>query len=326
LAPRTIRPVLVVAAGALALGLFAVPAHASIISPRAAHSPNADDIRTAYWVMLGVAVLLGLAIHVALFAAIGRYRARRGTRPAQYTAGHGVFRRAALPLVALAVAIFVFGVVMTTDVRSVPSGTAAPAQASGVLTAQVGVTGLPEQPAAKAAETASSGPTTTSGSGGSSGETANALPANGGPLEIRAVGQQWLWRFDYPNSGAPGPPFNTFSYNQLVVPVNTVVILDLESTDVIHRWFVPALGGQADAVPGETNQTWFRADREGIYPGQSTSYSGTGYSAMRIWVKVVSPEAYQTWIQKKTQAIQTAQNYVQKRVSDQSVVGGVTLP
>ena len=60
----------------------------------------------------------------------------------------------------------------------------------------------------------------------------------------------------------------------------------------MHRWFIPALGGQVDAVPGKTAETWFRADREGVYQGQSTFFSGSAYSVMRAWVRVVSPDAY----------------------------------
>ena len=75
------------------------------------------------------------------------------------------------------------------------------------------------------------------------------------PLKIEATGQQWLWRYDYPNGA--------FSYYKLVVPVDTAVELDLVSTDVVHTWNVPDLAGKRDAVPGKTNHVVFRADEEG---------------------------------------------------------------
>ena len=66
---------------------------------------------------------------------------------------------------------------------------------------------------------------------------------------IDAIAQQWLWRFEYPG-GTPG--HRTFTYGELVVPVDTPVILDITSTDVLHSWWVPALGGQVQATPGDT--------------------------------------------------------------------------
>src|SRR5262249_3907280 len=64
----------------------------------------------------------------------------------------------------------------------------------------------------------------------------------GKTLDIKATGQQWLWRYQYPNEA--------FTYYKLVVPVDTAVDLDLVTTDVIHTWDVPSLAGKADAVPG----------------------------------------------------------------------------
>ncbi len=107
-----------------------------------------------------------------------------------------------------------------------------------------------------------------------------AAPIKGGPLQIDAVAQQWVWRFFYPGgptgSGARtsydpnasvAPGNRTFTVNELVVPVDTPVVLNITSTDVLHRWFVPTLGGQVDAVPGQVSHTWFRADETGILPG-----------------------------------------------------------
>jgi cytochrome c oxidase subunit 2 len=87
--------------------------------------------------------------------------------------------------------------------------------------------------------------------------TAGLQASSSAPLRIAATGQQWLWRYDYPNEA--------FSYYKLVVPVDTAVELDLVSTDVVHTWDVPELAGKRDAVPGKTNQVVFRADEEGTY-------------------------------------------------------------
>jgi cytochrome c oxidase subunit 2 len=122
------------------------------------------------------------------------------------------------------------------------------------------------------------------------------------PLRIEATGQQWLWRYDYPNE--------TFSYYKLVVPVDTTVAVDLVSTDVIHTWFVPELAGKRDAVPGKTNRVVFRADELGTYEGGSATLSGQGYGAMRTAVEVVSPDDYEAYLKTQKADIQAAQDRV----------------
>ena len=125
---------------------------------------------------------------------------------------------------------------------------------------------------------------------------------DGAPLRIAATGQQWLWRYDYPNEA--------FSYYRLVVPVDTEVVLDLVSTDVVHTGDVPALAGKRDAVPGRTSQVVFRADEEGTYFGQSATLSGQAYAAMRTAVEVVSPAEYEDFVETTKDDIQAAQDRV----------------
>ncbi|MDX6608446.1 MAG: cytochrome c oxidase subunit [Solirubrobacterales bacterium] len=131
---------------------------------------------------------------------------------------------------------------------------------------------------------------------------AGLASAKSKPLEIEATGQQWLWRYGYPNSA--------FSYYKLVVPVDTTVELELVSTDVIHTWDVPELAPKRDAVPGKTNQVVFRADEEGSFDGDSASFSGQAYAAMRTEVEVVSPEAYEEFVKQQKADIQAAQDRV----------------
>jgi cytochrome c oxidase subunit II len=132
--------------------------------------------------------------------------------------------------------------------------------------------------------------------------SAGLASAKSKPLKIEATGQQWLWRYDYPNEA--------FSYYKLVVPVDTTVELDLVSTDVIHTWDVPELAAKRDAVPGKTNHVVFRADEEGIYDGQSATFSGQAYAAMRTEVDVVSPEEYEAFIKQQKTDVQAAQDRV----------------
>ncbi|MCW2987487.1 MAG: coxB [Solirubrobacterales bacterium] len=132
--------------------------------------------------------------------------------------------------------------------------------------------------------------------------SAGLVAAKSAPLTIKATGQQWLWRYDYPNGA--------FSYYKLVVPVDTAVELELLSTDVVHTWDVPDLSGKRDAVPGKTNTVIFSADREGEYSGQSATLSGQAYAAMRTAVEVVSPQAYEDFLKQQKADIEAAQDRV----------------
>ncbi len=132
--------------------------------------------------------------------------------------------------------------------------------------------------------------------------SAGLASADASPLQINATGQQWLWRYDYPNG--------SFSYYKLVVPVDTAVELDLVSTDVVHTWDVPDLSGKRDAVPGKTNHVVFRADEEGTFRGQSATFSGQAYAAMRTEVEVVSPQAYEDFLKQQLDDIEAAQERV----------------
>jgi cytochrome c oxidase subunit 2 len=151
-------------------------------------------------------------------------------------------------------------------------------------------------------------------------EKAREVPATGSAglqltgskeLTIRATGQQWLWRYEYPNA--------SFSYYKLVVPVDTAVELDLVSTDVIHTWDVPDLAGKRDAVPGKETAISFRADEEGTYNGQSATLSGQAYGAMRTEVEVVSPQAYEEFVKSQKTEIQAAQDRVVSLINNGEV-------
>jgi cytochrome c oxidase subunit 2 len=122
------------------------------------------------------------------------------------------------------------------------------------------------------------------------------------PLEIEATGQQWLWRYAYPNGA--------FSYYKLVVPVDTAVKLKLVSTDVVHTWNVPDLAGKRDAVPGKVNKVVFRANEEGDFDGASATLNGQAYASMRTEVEVVSPAEYEAFVKKQKSDIEAAQERV----------------
>lgn len=135
----------------------------------------------------------------------------------------------------------------------------------------------------------------------------NGLRTEGAePLRIEATGQQWLWRYQYPNGA--------FSYYKLVVPAETAVELNLVSTDVVHTWDVPDLAGKAEAVPGRVSHVAFRADEEGTYFGQAATLSGQGYASMRTEVDVVSPSEYEAFVKRQQSDIQAAQSRVERLI------------
>jgi len=257
----------------LALLLLPSAAHAVPFGPQEGASPNADDTTTAYWVMFAVGVVVIAAVNLALIGAVVRFRASRGREPSRVRGGRRIQPRAAGLLALLAIAIFVVGIVSTSRVRDVEPSSPEGLEASSSRTTQLDL----------------------------------SLPAGDAePLTILASGQQWVWRYEYPDG--------TFSYYELVAPVDTTVVVRLDSTDVVHRWWIPELGGKFDAVPGRTNQTWFRADAEGVYEGQSAAFSGPGYATMRARVRVVGVPEYEAWLDQQGADIQDAQDAVRKRV------------
>lgn len=141
--------------------------------------------------------------------------------------------------------------------------------------------------------------------------SAGLASAKTDPLEIEATGQQWLWRYDYPNGA--------FSYYKLVIPVDTAIDLQLISTDVVHTWDVPDLAGKRDAVPGKINHVVIRADEEGNFDGQSATLSGQAYAAMRTEVEVVSPKAYEEFVETQQEEIIAAQERVVGLIEDGEV-------
>jgi heme/copper-type cytochrome/quinol oxidase subunit 2 len=244
-----------------------------LLSPPDAHSPNAEDLNTLYWVMLVIGGVLLVAINGALIALAMRFRAARGREPRRLKVRRPAQVGTAGALGALVLVAFVLGVIVTNNAKQVEASGPEGLQASSLITAQRSLD-LP------------------------------AVTAQNAPLEINACGQQWLWRYEYPDG--------TYSFYELVAPVDTAVVLNLCSTDVVHRWWVPGLSGKFDATPGESNSTWFKADEEGIYDGASYAFSGASYAAMRTRVRVVDVPEYQSWLAQQAADIQSAQQFVQQ--------------
>ncbi len=259
------------AAAVLAALLVAPSALADTFTPESGGSPHADAIDTLYKITLYVAIVIFLVVEGTLLWSLVRFRHRR-SRP------EGAQIRGNTPLevgwtLAAALILVVLAVVTfiyLPDIENPPESGPGGLQASQTRFASV------DQPA----------------------------PPSGRPyLRIKVNGQQYLWRYVYPGRRT------VFSYHTMVVPVDTTVVLEITASDVIHSWWIPKLGGKADAVPGHTNETWFKipADKAGTtFTGQCAELCGPGHADMRAEVKAVTPDEYEAWAQQRADDIEAA--------------------
>jgi cytochrome c oxidase subunit II len=133
-------------------------------------------------------------------------------------------------------------------------------------------------------------------------------------LTIKAIGHQWYWEYEYPDYGgftfdaimlseqesaAKGLPRLLETDNRVVVPVGATVKVLVTSVDVLHSFAMPAFWVKMDAVPGRINETWFKADRVGVYYGQCSELCGTKHAFMPIAIEVVEPERFNAWVAAK---------------------------
>jgi cytochrome c oxidase subunit II len=113
---------------------------------------------------------------------------------------------------------------------------------------------------------------------------------------INVTGQQWWWEYDYPVQNEFGITQPIISSGQLVMPVGTKVLLRETSRDVIHSYWIPALNGKRDAVPGRIHTLRLEADKPGIYAGQCTEFCGLSHANMRMEAVALSNEDFAKWV------------------------------
>lgn len=114
------------------------------------------------------------------------------------------------------------------------------------------------------------------------------LAAGEDDLVIEVTGHRWWWEVHYPD-------YEFTTANEIYIPVGRAVRIQLTSVDVIHSFWVPALGGKADLVPGRTNQVFIEADHAGRYRGQCAEYCGIQHAQMRVFVVALAPEQFDEW-------------------------------
>ncbi|MEX6506765.1 cytochrome c oxidase subunit II [Jiella sp. M17.18] len=118
-------------------------------------------------------------------------------------------------------------------------------------------------------------------------------PGRPAAFTIEVTGQQWWWQARYVDPKNPSREFVTA--NELHIPVGKPVHIKLVSRDVIHSFWVPALSGKTDVIPGQVNETWLEADRKGVYRGQCAEYCGAQHAHMAFRVFADAPDDFAKW-------------------------------
>jgi cytochrome c oxidase subunit 2 len=271
---RRLKPLAVPALVLAALLVEPSTALANFFTPKSGGSPNADQIDALYKIILYMAAVVFALVEGALFYSVIRFRAKRSRVAAQIHGNTpleiGWTVAAALILVFITVVTFV----KLPSIIHPPNSSAN----SSFLSASV------TQP----------------------------TPPNGKKLTICVQGRQFIWRYTYGNrclnnAFAAKLPY---SYQEMYVPVGATVILDIQSTDVIHSWWIPSLGGKVDAVPGYTTYTWFKATKPGLYHGRCAQLCGRQHAYMTALVKVLTPQEYQKRISTLAEGIKNANTQV----------------
>ncbi len=132
-------------------------------------------------------------------------------------------------------------------------------------------------------------------------------------MTMKVTGKQWFWSYEYPKDQNGGFAFDSYILkgddlkpgmlrnlavdNEAVVPVGKTVHLLVTGADVIHEFMIPAFGVRIDAVPGRMNESWFKAEKEGVYYGECSNICGKDHAFMPIAIRVVGEKAYEAWLQ-----------------------------
>jgi cytochrome c oxidase subunit 2 len=280
-------------AAPLAAGIYlalAQSASAACCTLKTGASPNATSISTLYDIIFGLAVLVFVVVVGFILYSIWKFRAEKNPVALQI---HGNTR---LELSLTGGAILILVIIAAVTFIKLPSIVNPPnsdASASSVLSASL------------------TAPT----------------PPNGQKLTVCVTGRQFIWRYTYGANcnKAAWQARLPYSYQEMVVPAGVTVDLLVQSSDVIHAWWIPALGGKVDAVPGFTTYTWFKAlHANELYHGQCAQLCGRQHAFMTALVKVVTPKQYTAWIAQQTSAISQQNDQVSQIRAYLSKAGTLT--
>jgi cytochrome c oxidase subunit II len=253
--------------------VLAPAALANFITPKSGGSPNANEIASLYRIILYIAAVVFVVVEGALLYSVIKFRAKKGAVAAQI---HGNTRLEIGWTVAAALILVVLTVVTFIKLPSIINP--------------------PNSDAGIALSASTTAPT----------------PPNGKKLTVCIQGRQYIWRYTYGNDCVNNAFTGKlpYSYTTMEVPEGVTVQLAIQANDVIHSWWVPSLGGKVDAVPGYTTYTWFKALHTGTFHGQCAQLCGRNHAAMIAFVKVVTPQEYETWLAQEQQQITAANNQV----------------
>jgi len=236
-------------------------AFADFLTPKSGGSPNADAIHSLYKIVLYIAIVVFLGVELTLLYSVYKFRAKKGAVAAQI---HGNTKLEIGWTVGAGVILVVLTVVTFIKLPSI------------INPPNSGADGLVL-----------------------SASTTEPTPPNGKKLTICVTGRQYIWRYTYGAACKTNPfaPKLPYSYQQMVAPAHTTVVLVIQSTDVIHSWWIPSMGGKVDAVPGYTTYTWFKSPRPALFHGQCAQLCGRNHAAMTALVQTMDPAAYQAKLQ-----------------------------
>jgi cytochrome c oxidase subunit 2 len=281
--------------GAVAAPLAAViyfalaqSASAACCTLKTGGSPNATSIATLYDIIFGLAVVVFVVVVGFILYSIWKFRANKNPVALQI---HGNTR---LELSLTLTAVLILVVIAAVTFIKLPSIVNPPNSDAGtVLSASL---------------------------------TA-PKPPNGQELTICVTGRQFIWRYTYGANcnKAAWQDKLPYSYHEMEVPAGVTVNLLIQSSDVIHAWWIPALGGKVDAVPGFTTYTWFKAlHANELYHGQCAQLCGRQHAFMTALVKVVTPKQYTAWIAQQTNAVAQQNDQVSQIRAYLSKMGTLT--
>ncbi len=153
-------------------------------------------------------------------------------------------------------------------------------------------------------------------------------------MTIKITGYQWYWGYEYPDHD--GISFNSIMIpddeiqdgqrrllstdNVVYLPIDTNIAILVTANDVIHSWTIPAFGVKMDAIPGRTNETWFRIDKPGTYYGQCSEICGKDHAFMPIEVRAVTKEEFEAWVVKAKEEFASNDYQDQFKIQDDAPI------
>jgi cytochrome c oxidase subunit 2 len=277
-------------AGAIAVALLgalvlAPTASAGWFLPESGGSPNADGVRTLYILIAVLALFIFVGVEGLLIWSLVKYRARKGRVAAQIHGNTQLEIGWTVGAFLLLIFITVFTFLLLDDIKN-------PAAS------QIDENGNPVAANVQYAQTNRPGP-----------------PPGSASLNITVVGEQYVWSYSYPGEE------RVLTYTDMYVPVGMTITLDIQAKDVAHSWWIPKLGGKADAIPGYTNKSWFRIPLDAIpegedrvvYDGQCAELCGRNHADMLGRVIGLRYDDWRAWYDRKVQEIQEARDAAAER-------------